>query len=52
MSLDVEAVGRWLLEHIDELFEKFPELKKKIYEKLKEEIEEKNSDKRGYSSRS
>ena len=41
MSFSVDAVGQWLLQHIEEIFEKYPELKKKIIEKVKEELGEK-----------
>jgi len=41
LSFSVDAVGQWLLQHIEEIFEKYPELKKKIIEKVKEELGEK-----------
>lgn len=40
-NTSVEAVGNWLLQHIDELLEKYPELKEKLRKKLLEELEEK-----------
>ena len=41
MELSVEAVGQWLVEHMDELFRQYPQLKKKLRKILSEELEKK-----------
>ncbi len=40
MSQSVEATVEWIIQHVDEIFERYPDLKKKLYEKLREEIAE------------
>jgi len=40
MELSVDVVGKWLSEHLDELFERYPEIKRKIIQKLKQELKD------------
>jgi len=40
LSQSVEATVEWIIQHVDEIFERYPDLKKKLYEKLREEIAE------------
>ena len=38
--MSVDAVGQWILQHIDELLDRYPELKKKILQIILPELEE------------